>query len=65
MLAGKNFSLSPAAQALGLGDQVRQQLEDDLEERKKKAMMAVKAGGGAANALLGPMTMGSIGSAGY
>ncbi len=32
----KNFSMSPAAQDLGLGDMVKQQLEDEDNLRKKK-----------------------------
>jgi hypothetical protein len=44
MPAAKNFSLSSAASDLGLGDQVRQQLQDEEEERKKK--MSAAAGRG-------------------
>ena len=35
--------LSPAAQDLGLGDQLKQQLDDAEAERRKKALLAQKA----------------------
>lgn len=38
--SAKNLMLSPAASDLGLGDQLNQQLEDDLEKRKKDALKA-------------------------
>lgn len=34
----KNAPLSPAAQSLGLGDQLQTQLQDELDEAKKKKM---------------------------
>lgn len=34
----KNFSLTGAASDLGLGDQVKQQLEDQNDERKNKLL---------------------------
>lgn len=34
----KNTALSPAAQSLGLGDQLQTQLQDELDEEKKKKM---------------------------
>lgn len=36
--SAKNMSLTPAAQDLGLGDQLNVQLEDQLAERKKKLL---------------------------
>lgn len=42
MVSAKNFALSPAATTLGLGDQTKMALEDDLEERKKKLLLASK-----------------------
>ena len=54
--SAKNFSLSPAGQDLGLGDMVKQQLEDQENERKKKlAQMSSARGtsGGASQSLLG------------
>jgi len=48
----KNFALTPAASDLGLGDLVKQQLEDDEEERKKKLLAASKR----ANSPFGPAT---------
>jgi len=38
--SAKNFGLSPAANDLGLGDQLSQQLQDMNDERKKKALNA-------------------------
>jgi hypothetical protein len=38
----KNFALTPAASDLGLGEEIKTQLDDDVEERKKKAMLAAK-----------------------
>lgn len=38
MLSSKNMMLSPAATDLGLGDQLKSQLEAQEEERKKKLM---------------------------
>ena len=35
LASGKNFPLSPAASDLGLGDQLKQQLEDELAQRRK------------------------------
>ena len=34
----KNMAFSPAAQTLGLGDEISQQLADAEEERKRKAL---------------------------
>lgn len=34
----KNAALSPAAQSLGLGDQLQTQLQDQLDEEKKKKL---------------------------
>ncbi len=38
MASAKNLSLSPAASDLGLGDQLKQQLDDEEEQRKKKLL---------------------------
>ena len=47
----KNYTLSPAAQDLGLGDLLRQQVENETEEARKKRMLAMglkPTGGGLA-----------------
>ena len=52
----KNYTLSPAAQDLGLGDLLRQQVENETEEARKKRMLAMglnPAGGFAAMSLFG------------
>lgn len=46
----KNSPLSPASQALGLGDQLQTQLQDELDENKKKKL-ANKMPDAAASAL--------------
>lgn len=40
MAAAKNMALNPAVQDLGLGDSIRQQLDDAEEERKRKMAQA-------------------------
>lgn len=45
----KNMMLSPAAQDLGLGDQLRQELENQLEQRRKAKQFAQPGMGGSAN----------------
>jgi hypothetical protein len=52
-----NLSLSPAAHDLGLGDMVRQQLQDDLDERKKKLLASKGAPGGNTQQALNPATL--------
>lgn len=61
----KNFSLTPAAKDLGLGDMVQMQLDDDLEERKKKLLQAQQGGGVGASLMsgMGSMNMGGAASA--
>lgn len=58
-----NIKRSAAVQSLGLGDETKQQLADDLDERKKKMMRAASVAGfapvGAASSLLG--TSGGMG----
>lgn len=52
----KNLSQSLAVQSLGMGDQFRQSVEDELDEQKKRKLMENQqlAGFGlAANSLLG------------
>jgi hypothetical protein len=44
MTAKKNLFMSPAVSDLGLGDQVKQQMEDDDEVRRKKKIMAAANG---------------------
>ena len=68
-MAQKNFVGSPAAQSLGLGDQLQQQLSDQQEElRKKRAEAASAMGGssaasGAANqGLFSPATLALLGN---
>jgi hypothetical protein len=43
--SGKNFAMTPAAQDLGLGDQIKQQLDDQEEERKKMLLQQAKQAG--------------------
>ena len=51
----KNFALSAAGLDLGLGDAVKQQLQDQEAERKKKLLQLGKMDiYGAAGQLLGP-----------
>lgn len=52
MVAAKNFSTTAAAQDLGLGDQLKQQLDDAEEERKRKLLSGTGGQGG----LLGEAT---------
>lgn len=52
----KNSPLSPAAQSLGLGDQLQTQLQDTLDEEKKKKLAA--KGPDAASSALNPNTSG-------
>lgn len=39
----KNAPLSPASQALGLGDQLQTQVQNQIEEQKKKKLLDTKA----------------------
>lgn len=55
----KNFSMSPAAQDLGLGDMVKQQLEDEDVARKKKLIGG--AGSGQFGQNFGPATLSLFG----
>ena len=49
-----NALVSPSLSALGLGDQIKQQLEDTLDEqRKKKLLAAAGTGSGRASMALG------------
>lgn len=57
-IAAKNFLGSSAATDLGLGDQLVQQLQDTLDERKKKQQLMndpinAAAGGGTTLGLIG------------
>ena len=54
----KNFALSSSASDLGLGDAVKTQLDDDVEERKKKAMLAAKM------SAMSPATLSLFGASG-
>lgn len=45
----KNAPLSPAAQALGLGDQLQTQLQDQLDEQAKKKKLEQQNTTGALN----------------
>lgn len=56
--SAKNLMLSPAASDLGLGDQLNQQLESELEKRKKDALKQ-----GQMN-LLSPATLSLFGQVG-
>lgn len=55
-MSRKNLSLSPAVQDIGLGDMVKQQLDDEDEERKKK-LLAMNS----RNSLFGPATQSLMG----
>lgn len=59
----KNSMMSPAAQDLGLGDQLRQQLSDAEEERKKKMLLQAQSAQRAASPL-GPATQTLFGQGG-
>jgi len=50
----KNISLSPAASDLGLGDQLKTQLDLEEEERKKKLLQAAGKGQALGGLLGGP-----------
>jgi len=52
----KNSTMSPAAQSLGLGDQLQTQLQNQLDEEKKKKLAA--KGPNAAASALNPNTSG-------
>ncbi len=52
----KNAPLSPAAQSLGLGDQLQTQLQDEMDEEKKKKLLAKQPN--AAASPLNPATSG-------
>lgn len=57
MMAAKNFQLSPAGQDLGLGDQLKQQLDAQEIERKKKLLQQaqnVQGLGAATQSLFAP-----------
>lgn len=56
----KNQVLSFAAQDLGLGDQLSQQVEDEVAQRKKKAQQA----GASAAQSLSPAVMSLFGTGG-
>lgn len=45
-ISSKNAMLSPAATDLSLGDQLSQQLQDQLAERRKKLLLAAQQPGG-------------------
>ena len=65
MLSTKNTMLSPAAQDLGLGDQLKQQVESDVMKRKKKTEQMAN-GMTAPGGLMGPATQSLIaGIGGY
>ncbi len=64
MLSSKNTMLSPAAADLGLGDQLKTQLEDAEEERKKKLLAQQRAAQMQHAGGLNPGTMSLYGQAG-
>lgn len=51
MLSSKNSMLSSAAADLGLGDQLKGQVESELAARKKKLLQNAGLGGAAAGGL--------------
>jgi len=62
MTSAKNMPLSPASSALGLGDQLTQQLQDDVDERRKKLMQSSMAAPGAFGAsAMSPASMALLG----
>lgn len=65
MQSAKNFGLSPAATDLGLGDMVRQQVEDAEVERKKKLLRDQNGTAGAYGSdILGPASLALLGQVG-
>lgn len=62
MLSVKNEGLSNAAADLGLGDMLREQTDDLIQERKKKLEQAQTAG---ANIGMSPATMSLFGNGGF
>lgn len=64
--SAKNTPLGPAAQDLGLGDMLNQQLQDQEEERKKKLLaQAQQASRGLGNNMNGLAAQSLLGSGGY
>ena len=43
--SAKNFGMSPASTDLGLGDAIKQQLDDQEEERKRQLLQQAKMAG--------------------
>lgn len=54
-LSQKNLPLSPAAQDLGLGDQLQNEVEQQLALRRKQQQMAGGVGGSPSNSTAGLM----------
>lgn len=54
----KNLPLSQAASDLGLGDQLKQQTEDETEELKKRAMQGSMKGGPLSSASVSALGLG-------
>ncbi len=50
----KNLPLSAAAQSLGLGDNLKEQVQTEVEARKKKVLQMQNLG---VNGAVGPATM--------
>lgn len=63
MLSSKNTPLSAAATDLGLGDQLKTQVENELMQRKKKLLQNAGLGGGQ-GAAGGPATQSLFAAAG-
>lgn len=63
MMSAKNTMLSPAAADLGLGDALRQQVEDTIDERKKKLLRQAQIAQGPM-ASIGPATQSLFSGAG-
>lgn len=60
----KNSMLSPAAADLGLGAQLKQELDDAEIERRKKLMMQQKAGMSRTDSLMSPAVSSLFGGLG-
>lgn len=61
--SNKNLALGPAAQDLGLGDMLQQQLADQEAERKKKALQGAMAQGkGLGNGMNGMASQSLLGA---
>jgi len=61
-ISEKNMALSPAVSALGLGDMLKTQTEDEVLQRRKKLLSASNALDPAGGAGLSPAAMSLLGN---